>query len=346
MTGELQVSDIKYRFPNLVTRFAPSPTGHLHLGHVASALYVWGIATCFGVEKVWLRIEDHDRGRYRAEFEASILRDLAWLRFHPTNATPAGSRDAPTWRVGSDFRQSECHPFYEEALLKLIATGRVYGCDCSRKRIAQTELARATDIETNERPYDGFCRERRLPLKADGIGLRLRLEDCDEQFDDLLLGKQRQNPAKQCGDLLLKDRLGQWTYHFAVVVDDQRQGVNLIIRGQDLTESTGRQLQLARLLGYGSRPLYLHHPLLKDQDGKKLSKRFFSAAIGVRRQAGESAAAILGDAAWRLGLTSGPGETDIKDVVARLRPLIHFSDDAKSIYLENIARDQIENEGS
>jgi glutamyl-tRNA synthetase/glutamyl-Q tRNA(Asp) synthetase len=121
-------------------------------------------------------------------------------------------------------------------------------------------------------------------------------------FDDLVLGPQRQNPAEQCGDLLLKDRRYNFTYQLAVVVDDIKQGVNLVIRGQDLTASTGRQIWLGRRLGREVDARFAHHPLLVDETGRKLGKRFLSAALTQRRLAGERAEDVLGEAAYLGGL--------------------------------------------
>ena len=123
-----------------------------------------------------------------------------------------------------------------------------------------------------------------------------------EKFDDLRLGPMAQEPAAQCGDLLVRDRLGQWTYQFAVVVDDMEQGIDVVIRGEDLLSSTGRQLQLGRLLGRDRVPSHLHHPLIIKPDGSKLSKSAGDTGIDELRAAGVSAAEVLGEAAVRAGL--------------------------------------------
>jgi glutamyl-tRNA synthetase/glutamyl-Q tRNA(Asp) synthetase len=133
-----------------------------------------------------------------------------------------------------------------------------------------------------------------------------------ERFDDLRLGAQAQDPDLQCGDLLARDRQGNWTYQFAVVVDDFEQGVDLVIRGEDLVESTGRQLRLARLLGREAPPRFLHHPLLRHADGRKLSKSAHDTGLRELREAGHARAEVLGLAAHLSGLTSsraplGPG---------------------------------------
>jgi glutamyl/glutaminyl-tRNA synthetase len=254
---------------HVITRFAPAPTGHLHLGHVVNALYVWGAARQAGGE-VLLRIEDHDRQRSRPEYEASILEDLAWLGF---------VHDGPI------VRQRERDAIYRNALQSLIERGLVYGCTCAR-----------TDMPKGS-AYPGTCREKGIALTG-GVGWRVRLEPGAETFVDALKGPQRQDPSEQCGDLLVRDRLGNWTYQFAVTVDDDRQGVTDVIRGEDLLDSTGRQIRLARLLGRTTPPRFWHHPLVM-KDGasqgpsQKLSKSDGDTGIRDLRAAGMTAAAVL-----------------------------------------------------
>ena len=122
-----------------------------------------------------------------------------------------------------------------------------------------------------DRRYRGNCRNRKLPL-ASGIGWRLRIDPGSETFSDARLGTQHQEPASQCGDLLLRDKSGNWTYQFAAAVDDYDQGINLVVRGVDLLASTGRQLRVARLLGRTTPAVYLHHPLIMKSPDQKLSK--------------------------------------------------------------------------
>jgi glutamyl-tRNA synthetase/glutamyl-Q tRNA(Asp) synthetase len=244
-----------------LTRFAPAPTGWLHLGHVLNALHVWEIAAALG-GRVLLRIEDHDRTRSRRDFETGILDDLDWLGFAPEIYPTGCFRQGPC--AG---RQSDRDAIYRESLEILRAQGLVYACDCSRREIS----ADATTDGAAELRYPGRCRDRRLPL-ADGYGWRVRMEPGVESFDDARLGPQTQDPSSQCGDLLLRDRHGNWTYQFAVTVDDFQQGIDLIIRGIDLLTSTGRQIRLARLLGRDRPAVFLHHRLLMKSPTQKLSK--------------------------------------------------------------------------
>jgi glutamyl-tRNA synthetase/glutamyl-Q tRNA(Asp) synthetase len=274
-----------------LTRFAPSPTGYLHLGHVANAVWVWGLARALG-GRVLLRIEDHDRGRCRPEYERALLDDLAWLGLEPDLGTPAEIRAGP-----SSYRQSDVAAAYQAALDRLSRSGLVFGCDCTRKDIASTE----GEVFNQETRYPGRCRDRGLTLTP-GIGARLRLDPEPERFVDARLGAQEQDPALQCGDLLLRDRLGQWTYQLAVVVDDWRHEVDLVVRGEDLLPSTGRQIRLGRLLGRITPPVFLHHPLIRKPGGDKLSKSAGDTGVRELRAAGASPAEVLGRAAAFTGL--------------------------------------------
>lgn len=296
----------------MITRFAPSPTGHLHLGHLLNAIHVWRLARRAG-GLVRLRIEDHDRERARPEFERSILNDLEWLGLLPDLPPIAAFRAGPC-----EGRQSDHLERYHEALARLDGDGRVYGCDCSRSdilgRVGSTPTSRgaladalgglgphgprtplglpprAGDAE--ELRYDGFCRTRGL-RPGPGLGTRVRLDPGTEAFDDGMLGPQAQEPLSQCGDLLVRDRRGNWTYQFAVTVDDLVEGITDVIRGRDLLASTGRQIQLARLLGRPGPPTFFHHPLILGADGEKLSKSKGDTSLRDLRAAGLSPADVL-----------------------------------------------------
>jgi glutamyl-tRNA synthetase/glutamyl-Q tRNA(Asp) synthetase len=289
--------------PNPITRFAPSPTGFLHLGHVANAIYVWGVARALG-GRVLLRVEDHDRGRSRPEYEAAALEDLEWLGLVPDLGTPA------ELRLGaSPYRQSDCDGAYAAALEELARTARVYACDCTRREIA----AEVGDPLNQETRYPGRCRDRGLPL-ADGRGIRVVQEPGAETFADALLGVVTQVPSEQCGDLLLRDRTGNWTYQFSVVVDDGRHDVDLVVRGEDLLPSTGRQIRLSRMLGRGRPPVFLHHPLIRKADGAKLSKSSGDSGVRELRRAGVSREMVLGRAAWLTGLVERPVDLSVEDL--------------------------------
>ena len=303
----LDLTALAARLPERpLTRFAPSPTGYLHLGHVANAVWVWGLARALG-GRVLLRLEDHDRGRCRPAYESALLDDLEWLGLEPDVGPVA------EFRAGaSPLRQSDAGAAYGAALAQLEPA--VFACDCSRKVLARE----AGDVFNEETRYPGRCRDRGLD-PSPGRGLRLRIEPGVERFVDPRLGPQAQHPARQCGDLLLRDRLECWTYQFAVVVDDLRQGVDLVIRGEDLLGSTGRQILLARRMGRPVPPVFLHHPLIRKPGGEKLSKSSGDAGIGELRAAGAAPAEVLGRAAWLTGLQPGPepvGPDDLANLFA------------------------------
>jgi len=275
---------------DILTRFAPAPTGYLHLGHVVNAAFVWGLARSIrpgsreprpGHGRVLLRVEDHDRQRSRPEYDSAILEDLDWLGF---------KADGPV------VRQSERDDVYRQALDTLRARGLVYACSCSRADLA------------SER-YPGTCRDRALE-EDDGddrrTGLRLRLDDTVERFDDLRHGPQAQQPSSQCGDVLIRDREGNWTYQFAATVDDTAQGITHVIRGDDLLASTGRQIQIARLLGRDRPPRFLHHPLIMRTPDQKLSKSDRDTGVRDLRARGWTAPHVIGRAVFLAGLIPDP----------------------------------------
>ena len=276
-----------------ITRFAPAPTGALHLGHVVNAVYVWGLARALG-GRVVLRIEDHDRQRSRREFERHILDDLDWLGLEADEyPTTSYRQDA------CDGRQSERDAIYRHALAPLTSAGLIYGCDCTRA----TQAAVATgDDARGERRYSGTCRERGIPLR-DGVGWRLRIEPGVEQFDDGIAGPQSQDPSQQCGDLLLRDRLGNWTYQCVAPIDDHVQGVSMIVRGQDLLASTGRQIRLARLISRAQPATFVHHPLVMKSPAQKLSKSDGDSGIADLRSDGCTPDEVIARAAQLAGLT-------------------------------------------
>jgi glutamyl/glutaminyl-tRNA synthetase len=250
----------------MFTRFAPAPTGYLHLGHVVNALHVWGWARSAGGQ-VLLRIEDHDRQRCRPEFEDALREDLEWLGFKPD--VVAG-------------RQSDRDEFYRAALAPLISAGLVFGCDCSRKDVGAGR-------------YPGTCRDRGLAL-TDDVGWRIRMDPGVEPFDDLIVGPQRQDPAAAFGDVLVRDRLGNWTYQWVASVDDTRQDITHVIRGVDLLDSTGRQIRLARLLGRATPAQFAHHPLVMKTPTQKLSKSDGDTGVRDLRARGWSCDAVLAEA--------------------------------------------------
>jgi len=192
----------------------------------------------------------------------------------------------------------------------------VYGCVCSRAEIERAGRAGGhVASDADEIAYPGTCRNRGIPA-ADGVGLRVRIDPVVERFVDLRRGRQEQRPCEQCGDLLVRDRDGQWTYQFAAAVDDFVQAVTLVIRGDDLLESTGRQLQIARLLGRAEPPRFLHHPLIMKSPTQKLSKSDGDSGVRDFRKRGWTPETVIGHAAALAGLIQSPAPVRAEDVAS------------------------------
>ena len=272
-----------------IIRFAPSPTGFLHEGHLLSALYVWAAAKKWDL-KIHLRIEDHDQGRARKEYIDGIREDLAWLGF----------------KYDSESIQSSHFDFFQKVLDKLTAKGFVYPCTCSRKQL-QSENPIS---ETGEVIYQGKCRTQTAPC-SEPHSLRILIPDKVINWHDERLGNFSENPKKQCGDFPIRDRDGFWTYQFAVCIDDLTEGITHIVRGEDIRNSTARQIALSQLISDTcqgdlpipayTRPLYLHHPLIVDSSGKKLSKREHAYSHRQDKDAGKTAQEILGQILYKAG---------------------------------------------
>lgn len=253
---------------------------------------MWGVARALGGSVV-LRIEDHDRQRSRAVYERALLDDLDLLGLRPDRPT------TDDLRMGaSDFRQSDTGEVYAAALEGLRAAGRIYACACSRATFRSW-------ADEHGAPFSGIgcpgeCRARGV-AEEEGVGLRAALGAGDESWVDLLVGPLRDAVAP-AGDLLVRDRLGNWTYGFCVVVDDVRHGVDLVIRGRDLLHATATQIRLGRLLGRDRPPAFLHHPLIRKPSGAKLSKADGDTAIRSLLEAGRTPAELLGEATAAVGL--------------------------------------------
>ena len=282
-------------------RFAPSPTGFLHEGHLLSALYVWAASHKWNL-KVHLRIEDHDRGRARDEYIQSIYQDLAWFGF----------------RWDSQSIQSERESVYRSALESLESRGLVYPCFCSRKQLEEEN----PKSETGEIVYRGKCLNRveqsaaSHELEARPHNLRVVITDKVIKWHDLRLGDFSENPKEQCGDFPIRDRDGQWTYQFAVCVDDIDEGITHVVRGEDLRNSTARQIALMELLGRPTPPLYLHHGLITDPTGKKLSKREKAHSLRQDRDSGVSAEELLGRVCFKGGLIPSPAPLSLEQALS------------------------------
>ncbi|NRA64021.1 MAG: hypothetical protein HRU19_06025 [Pseudobacteriovorax sp.] len=273
-----QVTSIK----NIKTRFAPSPTGRLHLGHVLSAFLVYAIGKKVSAQ-LFLRIEDHDQGRSRQSHIDGILEDLTWLGFH--------------FESSHIYLQSDHFDRYESYFQKLHELGYTYYCDCSRKTIS-----RRIGTDKSQLTYDGYCRNRNLG-PGEGRGVRIRQESYTFSWKDLFLGPQVQTFDGLTGDPLIRERQGNWTYQFAVAIDDLVESMNLIIRGEDITHATGGQSYIKSLIhGKDCGAVYGHHPLIVGPDHLKLSKRLRSTTISSLREQGIEPEEVFRQIAKEIGI--------------------------------------------
>ncbi|MFN8049912.1 MAG: tRNA glutamyl-Q(34) synthetase GluQRS [Acidimicrobiales bacterium] len=256
-------------------RFAPSPTGALHLGNLRTALIAWMWARHDG-DRFLVRMEDLDRVTSSREHETAQLRDLAAIGLD--------------WD-GDVVRQSERFDRYEAAIATLDATGRVYRCYCTRREIA--EAAAAPHADTGGR-YPGTCRDLTSAQRAEREGdgrppaLRLRADDIEVSFVDELAGAVTGRPD----DVVLRRNDGVPAYNLAVVVDDHDQGVGLVVRGDDLLHATPGQLHLGALLGMPS-PRHAHVPLVVDEHGERLAKRHGAVTLADRVALGDEVADVV-----------------------------------------------------
>ncbi len=270
----------------LVTRFAPSPTGLLHLGHAHSALFGWHRARAVG-GRFLLRLEDIDITRCRPEFATAVLEDLAWLGL---------DWDGPV------RRQSEHLADYQAALDRLATAGLLYPCFCTRAEIA-AEVARATGAPQGpEGPlYPGTCRhlaavERARRLAAgESFAVRLDVANAVARvgplfFEDEIAGRVEVDAARY-GDVVLARKETPTSYHLAVTVDDAIQGVTLVTRGVDLFDATAIHRLLQALLDLPV-PRYHHHALLTDASGRRYAKRDRSLTLRALREAGHGPAEV------------------------------------------------------
>lgn len=266
----------------IVTRFAPSPTGYLHLGHAHSALVGWQRARAES-GRFLLRVEDIDPARCRPEFEAAILEDLGWLGL---------DWDGPV------RRQSEHLTEYEAALEKLRGLGVLYPCFCSRKDIA----AAVSAPQGPEGPvYPGTCRNqpdglvRERQARGDPYALRLDVAKACAMSGPLTFRDERAGVVEarpeSLGDVVLARRDAPASYHLCVTLDDHLQAVTLVTRGVDLFHATHIHRLLQAILGLNV-PTYAHHLLLTNAAGERLSKRDGAMALRELRQAGRSAAEV------------------------------------------------------
>ena len=247
-------------------RFAPSPSGRLHLGNLACSLLAWLSAKSQG-GRIVLRIEDLDAERCPRIYADLLEQDLDWLGLAWDEGGSTGGPNGP-------YYQSECAEIYTASYKKLEERGLVYPCFCSR---AQLHAASAPHTSDGNVVYPGTCRgltaaEIEEKRKKKAPAYRLMVPDEDITFVDGCMGPHTENLLHDCGDFYLRRADGVFAYQLAVVVDDARMGVTEVVRGADLLSSTARQLYLYRLLGLQA-PGFAHCPLLLAPDGRRLSKR-------------------------------------------------------------------------
>ena len=275
-------------------RFAPSPTGEMHLGNVLAALLSWLSARQQG--GMWkLRIEDLDPQRSRQEYADRLMSDLEWLGL--------------TWD-GEVIYQSQCADVYEQYLQQLHAM--TYPCTCTRNEILAAQAPHESDGRI---VYPGTCRPKGTESqksKVDSLitsvdrpaAIRLMVPDEMIEYEDRVYGHQSVNLATHCGDFILRRSDGVFAYQLAVVVDDAEMGVTEVVRGRDLLLSAAQQIYLYRLLGKDV-PTYSHHPLLVNSRGQRLCKRDQSLAVGALRER-FSAQDIIGRLAYAVRLIPAP----------------------------------------
>lgn len=265
-------------------RFAPSPSGRMHLGNVFSALLAWLSVRSQGGEMI-LRIEDLDPDRCRPEYAEILKDDLRWLGLDwDREQTPQSLRTEA----------------YEEAFRQLERQGLVYPCYCTRGELHAASAPHASDGRIL---YAGTCRSLTPAQRAEKTkapAWRLAVPDRDYGVTDGLQGPFSENLAADCGDFIIRRADGVYAYQLAVVVDDAAGGVTQVVRGMDLLDSTPRQLYLYHLLGLKA-PEFYHFPLLLSPEGRRLSKRDADAGLDVLRER-SAPEEIIGKLAYLAGL--------------------------------------------
>ena len=277
-----------------IGRFAPSPTGRMHLGNVFSALLSWLSAKSQGGQ--WLlRIEDIDPGRSRQAYADLLMDDLEWLGL--------------SWD-GEPVYQSQRSDIYEHYFQMLKAQGMTYPCYCTRADLLATQAPHESDGRV---VYPGTCRHL-PPQPGKPAATRLIVPDSDISFVDGHYGAQSVNLAHQVGDFIIRRKDGAWAYQLAVVIDDALMGVTEVVRGCDLLLSSPQQMYVAQLLGFTS-PQFIHLPLLCNAQGQRLSKRDGGLDMASLRQS-YTAPEIIGKLAQIAGLQSTPDPVTPEDLLA------------------------------
>lgn len=295
-----------------VGRFAPSPSGRMHLGNIYTAVMSWLSARSQGGRWI-LRIEDLDPQRSKPEYTRLIEDDLRWLGLEwDEGGTDGRGSHGP-------YLQSLRHDIYADALRRLEEKGLTYRCICRRADILATQAPHESDGRVI---YKGTCRPPRLGGTAEiaddrPAATRLYVPDRTIAFTDRICGPQSVNLATHCGDFILRRADGAWAYQLAVVVDDALMGVTEVVRGNDLLLSTAQQIYLYRLLGFPV-PEFAHLPLLCNAAGQRLSKRDGAMSMDALR-AIHTPQSLLGHIANLAGLLPAPTPISLTDLLAVAR---------------------------
>ena len=302
----------------MIGRFAPTPSGRMHLGNLYCALMAWVSARAQGGQFI-VRIEDLDAGRCRFEPHIEkVFDDLRWLGLD--------------WDAGEDPEsfQSKRSAIYEEYFEKLKKVAEIYPCYCSR---AELHAASAPHLDDGQPLYSGRCyqmwKSGETPATNRRPAWRIHLPNEEVSFTDRVMGEYRENLATQCGDFILRRSDGVYAYQLAVVVDDALSGVTEVVRGCDLLSSTPRQIHLHRLMGFPE-PTYAHLPLLVGADGHRLAKRLGDLDAGMLREM-VSAEELIGKLAASLGLIDRPEPLSAKELVAHFNWDVIPKTDVRSV---------------
>jgi glutamyl-tRNA synthetase len=283
---------------NVRGRFAPSPTGELHIGGARTALTAWLQARKAGGAFV-MRTEDLDGPRVRQGAEQAIFADLEWLGIDWDEGPDVGGAFGP-------YRQSERHANYEEIVTKLVGEGRAFYCFCSRAEVLRATSAPHNPSDEGPR-YPGTCRTLTRKQIADksrtrNAAVRFRVEPGETTFHDLVHGDQVEDVAEKVGDFVIARADGIPAYQLAVVADDIAMHITHVVRGDDLLGSTARQLLLYHALGVIA-PHFAHVPLVIGDDGARLSKRQGAVSVASLRERGRKPEEFVGWLGHSLGLT-------------------------------------------
>ena len=289
--------------PVRITRLAPSPTGALHMGNARTFLINFLIAR----KRNWrilMRMEDIDSPRVKPQAAQQALDDLEWMNITWDETVP---------------KQSDRNDAYQTALKKLVDHQHAYPCVCSRKDIQQAGGAPHNDDHITV--YPGMCRDKYASaqearqLTGRSAAWRVLVNSEPIVFTDHFAGRQEVDLASTCGDFVVFRNEGMAGYQLAVVVDDCQQGVDVIVRGDDLLDSAARQIHIRRLLGIGPEPEYWHVPLVTGPDGRRLAKRHGDTRLSHYRDIGVRPERILGLLSFLCGLVEAPREMDMPELL-------------------------------